>query len=237
MAIYRVHKTDNYTVMSNYHLRDKNLSLKAKGLLSLMLSLPDEWDYTEMGLATLSKDGRAGVRNALKELEQLGYLVRYQSRENGAFSNCIYDVYEHPPLVIPELKINRFIASTTSTTPLSENPTTEKPISENPSTGKPISENRTQINTNKSNTNKSITNVSNKEKKHKYGEFKNVLLTDEEVEKLKAKLPDWEKWIETLSQGIELKGYKYKSHYLAILKWAKSEEKQTTNREYKEFWE
>lgn len=59
--------------------------------------------------------------------------------------------------------------------------------------------------------------------KHKYGEFQNVLLTDEEVEKLKAKLPDWEKWIETLSHGIALKGYKYKSHYLAILKWSKSD--------------
>lgn len=79
--------------------------------------------------------------------------------------------------------------------------------------------------------------VSKDKNKHKYGEFKNVLLTDEEVEKLKAKFPDWEERIETLSTGIELKGYKYKNHYLAILKWAKSDEKQPTNREYKEFWE
>ena len=231
MAIYRVHKTDNYTVMSNNHLRNRDLSLKAKGLLSLMLSLPDEWDYTEIGLATLSKDGRAGVRNALKELEQLGYLVRYQSRENGAFSNCIYDVYEQPSLVNPELKINRFETSTTSTTPLFEKPTTEKPITE-----KPMSENHTQINTNKLNTEELNNNKSNKEKKHKYGEFKNVLLTDAEVEKLKVKLPDWEKWIETLSKGIELHGYKYKNHYLAILKWAGSE-KPTQSRTYTEFWE
>ena len=76
-----------------------------------------------------------------------------------------------------------------------------------------------------------------KNNKHKYGEYKNVLLTDEEVEKLKAKFPDWETRIETLSQGIEMKGYKYKSHYLAILKWAERETPQPKNREYTEFWE
>lgn len=83
----------------------------------------------------------------------------------------------------------------------------------------------------------SLGKVSKDKTKHKYGEYKNVLLTDDEVEKLKAKFPDWEERIETLSTGIELKGYKYKSHYLAILKWAKSDEKQPANREYKEFWE
>ena len=76
-----------------------------------------------------------------------------------------------------------------------------------------------------------------KNNKHKYGEYKNVLLTDEEVEKLKAKFPDWENRIETLSQGIEMKGYKYKSHYLAILKWAERDTPQPQNREYTEFWE
>ena len=83
----------------------------------------------------------------------------------------------------------------------------------------------------------SLGKVSKDKTKHKYGEYKNVLLTDDEVEKLKAKFPDWEKRIETLSQGIELKGYKYKNHYLAILKWAERDDKQPTNREYKEFWE
>lgn len=237
MAIYRVHKTDNYTVMSNNHLRNRELSLKAKGLLSLMLSLPDEWDYTEMGLATLSKDGRAGVRNALKELEQLGYLVRYQSRENGVFSNCIYDVYEQPFTKVPELTLNWLDESTTSTTPLFEKPMTGKPTTEKPMTGKPISENRTQLNTNRLNKDQLNTKQSNKDKKHKYGEFKNVLLTDEEVEKLKSKFPDWEKRIETLSEGMARKGYKYKSHYLAILKWAERDTPQPQNREYKEFWE
>ena len=83
----------------------------------------------------------------------------------------------------------------------------------------------------------SLGKVSKDKTKHKYGEYKNVLLTDDEVEKLKAKFPDWEKRIETLSQGIELKGYKYKSHYLAILKWAERDTNKPTNREYTEFWE
>ena len=209
--------------MSNNHLRNKNLSLKAKGLLSLMLSLPDEWDYTEMGLTTLSKDGRDSVRPTIKELELFGYLIRTRNRdEKGRLTDTVYDVFESPQNEIP---------------PQTEKPMLENPMLDNPMLEKPMLENPPQINTNKSNTNKSSTNVSNKEKKHKYGEFKNVLLTDAEIEKLKAKLPDWEKWIETLSQGIELKGYKYKSHYLAILKWAKSDEKQPINREYKEFWE
>lgn len=83
----------------------------------------------------------------------------------------------------------------------------------------------------------SLDKVSKDKNKHKYGEFKNVLLTDEEVEKLKAKFPDWEKRIETLSEGMARKGYKYKSHYLAILKWAERDTPQPQNREYKEFWE
>ena len=83
----------------------------------------------------------------------------------------------------------------------------------------------------------SLGKVSKNKTKHKYGEYKNVLLTDEEVEKLKAKFPDWEERIETLSTGIELKGYKYKSHYLAILKWAERDTNKPTNREYTEFWE
>ena len=76
MAVMRVHKNANFTVMSNYHFREKKMSLKAKGLLSLMLSLPNDWDYSIAGLATLSKDGKDSVMSALKELEQFGYLTR-----------------------------------------------------------------------------------------------------------------------------------------------------------------
>ena len=75
MAVMRVERNSNYTVMANYHLRDKQLSLKAKGLLSVMLSLPVEWDYTVAGLACISKEGIDAIRAAIKELEQAGYII------------------------------------------------------------------------------------------------------------------------------------------------------------------
>lgn len=119
MAVMRVHKNANYTVMSNYHFKEKKMSLKAKGLLSLMLSLPNDWDYSIAGLATLSKDGKDSVMGALKELEQFGYLTRTRlTNEKGQFDGYDYDIYEEP----------------ISTKPYSENPNTENP---------------TQLNTNK----------------------------------------------------------------------------------------
>ena len=75
MAVFKIEKNSNYTVMSNYHLRDKNLSYKAKGLLSFMLSLPAEWDYSINGLVAISKEGVKAIRNILQELQQNGYLV------------------------------------------------------------------------------------------------------------------------------------------------------------------
>lgn len=121
MAIIRVNKTKNYTVMSNYHLHEKDMSLKAKGLLSIMLSLPDDWDYSIDGLIKLSKDGKDSVTAAILELEKLGYLVRTQAKDkSGRFSGYDYDVYE--------------------------NPMTGEPLTENP-----LTENPTQLNTNNQN--------------------------------------------------------------------------------------
>ena len=86
MAVFRIEKTRDYTVMSNYHLRDRSLSLKAKGLLSLMLSLPEDWDYTMKGLARICKDGIDSISGGIRELEAHGYLVRARVRnENGHF--------------------------------------------------------------------------------------------------------------------------------------------------------
>ncbi len=141
MAVMRVHKTANYTIMSNYHFKEKEMSLKAKGLLSLMLSLPDNWDYSINGLATLSKDGRDSVMGALKELEKFGYLVRTRmSDEKGKFKGYDYDIYEEPQLV---------------------NPSSENPYTEKPNTGNP-----TQLNTNKNNS-EGINTLSNKDKEDK----------------------------------------------------------------------
>ena len=96
MSVARTHHNKNYTCMSNYHFQDKSLSLKAKGLLSLMLSLPDEWDYSVIGLASLSSDGETSVRTAVKELEEHKYLRRTSIREGGRIVDWEYDIYEYP---------------------------------------------------------------------------------------------------------------------------------------------
>ena len=146
MAVIRVNKTADYTVMSNTHFKEKEMSLKAKGLLSLMLSLPDDWDYSIMGLVQLSKDGKDSVMNTLAELEELGYLVRTQTTdERGRFAGYDYDIYE--------------------------NPQTEKPPSEKPCTEKPNTEKPPQLNTNKSNTKESNT----KEKRKKESSYDKIL--------------------------------------------------------------
>lgn len=125
MAVFRVERTSNYTVMSNHHLRDKRLSLKAKGLLSLMLSLPEDWDYTLAGLAKINSEGKDAIRSAVVELEKAGYVQRRQTVErDGKFSTNEYVIREEP----------------FSALPLSENPTTEIP----PTADTPT-ENPTQI--------------------------------------------------------------------------------------------
>lgn len=97
MSIVRVHKTSNFTVMSNYHFKERKMSLKAKGLLSLMLSLPDDWNYSISGLVTLSKDGKDSVMSALAELEKFGYLKRDRMiNEKGQFDGIEYHIFEQP---------------------------------------------------------------------------------------------------------------------------------------------
>ncbi len=103
MAVCRVEKNKNYTTMSNFHLRDKNLSNKSRGLLSTMLSLPENWDYTTRGLAAICKDGVDGITAQLKELEQRGYLVRHRIRDsNGRITDMEYVIYEEPLPVSPD---------------------------------------------------------------------------------------------------------------------------------------
>ncbi|SCP95408.1 helix-turn-helix domain-containing protein [Anaerobium acetethylicum] len=99
MAVIRVKKIKNFTVMANQHLRNRNLSLKAKGLLSLMLSLPDDWDYSIRGLAAICKEGVDGIRTTLGELEKQGYLIREQKRNgNGQLAIAEYTILEIPGL-------------------------------------------------------------------------------------------------------------------------------------------
>ena len=139
MAVCRVHKTRDYTLMSNCHLRDKELSCKACGLLSKMLSLPEEWDYTTRGLAAICKDGVDSISSALKELEQRGYLVRTRLRDDkGRITDVEYNIYETPQTSQPD----------------TDNPHTENPDMDNPDTDSPCLEKPAQYNTNKSNTQK-----------------------------------------------------------------------------------
>ncbi len=128
MSVIRIHKTANYTVMANYHFKEKKMSLKAKGLLSLMLSLPDDWNYSVSGLVRLSKDGKDGVMSALQELEKFGYLSRAQQfNAKGQFSGIEYNIYEQPQ---------------------TENPITEKQIADNPISANQDAEKPRQLNTN-----------------------------------------------------------------------------------------
>jgi predicted transcriptional regulator len=101
VAVFRVHKTDNYTVMSNHHLRNKELSLKAKGLLSVILSLPDTWKYSIAGLAAICKEGTTAVKSALDELESAGYVVvtkMYPGQTESGRIEYAYDIYEKPQM-------------------------------------------------------------------------------------------------------------------------------------------
>ena len=155
MAVFRVHKNENYTVLSNYHFKEKGMSLKAKGLLSLMLSLPENWDYSAAGLVTLSKDGKDSVNAALKELEKFGYLRRTQAYDpSGKFSGYNYEIFEQPTEV-----------AGAETRPKAEKPTTDKPFAENPSTGKPTTENPPQLSNKELNNKKLNTQISSTEGK------------------------------------------------------------------------
>lgn len=140
MAVCRIEKNRNYTTMSNYHLRDPNLSNKARGLLSTMLSLPENWDYTTRGLARICKDGVDGITAQLKELEQYGYLVRHRVRDaGGRIVDMEYIIYEKPHTASPD---------------------TEKPYMVKPDMALPCLETPAQINIDKRITDESNTDLS-----------------------------------------------------------------------------
>lgn len=110
MSVIRVNKSKNYTTMSNFHLKDKNLSLKAVGLLSKMLSLPDDWDYSISGLTKICKEGERSIKNALDELKENKYLVitkLYANQTKSGRIEYIYDIYEQPIKDNAEVNINK----------------------------------------------------------------------------------------------------------------------------------
>ena len=150
MAVFRIERTRDYTVMSNHHLRNGKLSLKAKGLLSMMLSLPEDWNYTTRGLAAICKEGVDAIGGALRELETAGYIVRHQLRDRqGRISDTEYVIYEQPQPKNPD-----------TPQPDMASPDTENPYLDNPDTEAPDTDNPAQLNTKKSNTQKSNTDLS-----------------------------------------------------------------------------
>ena len=151
MSVFRVEKNKGYTVMSNHHLRNHTLSLKAKGLLSQMLSLPDDWDYTLQGLAQINKESIDAIREAVRELERAGYIKRSRERdERGCLRGTVYTIYEQPHAEpTPE--------EPTQEKPALNNPTLEKPMLEKPTLENPMQLNTKGKNKEKRNTDQSIT--------------------------------------------------------------------------------
>ena len=136
MAVFRIEKTRDYTVMSNHHLRNTELSLKAKGLLSLMLSLPEGWDYTMKGLAHICKDGVDSISAGVRELEAHGYLIRERVRNaNGQLGSIEYTILEQPRPPQPK-----------QPEPIQEKPIRENPIQVDPTLEAPIQGNPAQLN-------------------------------------------------------------------------------------------
>ena len=151
MAVFRIEKTRDYTVMSNHHLRDKSLSLKAKGLLSLMLSLPEEWDYTTKGLARICKDGVDSICAGVRELEEHGYVIRQRVRNpNGQLGAIEYTILEQPRPPEP--------GKPERENPVLDNPEQASPVLEEPEQGNPA-----QLNTNRSSKEKSKKDLSSTE--------------------------------------------------------------------------
>ena len=137
MSVVRINKTQNYTVMSNYHFKEINMSLKAKGLLSLMLSLPDDWDYSIAGIVAICKESKTSIQSTLKELEEFGYLERTRLQNSKGQFEYIYDIFEQPQ---------------------EKKPQTENLVTDNLVTGNLCTENVPQLSTKELSTNKSNTN-------------------------------------------------------------------------------
>ncbi len=193
MALLRKEHKENYTCISNYVFRS-GLSLKARGMLCTMLSLPDDWEFSENGLQAILADGQTSIRSAIKELEGAGFLSRTRERdESGRMGKCVWIVCDYPRFENPNL-VNSNLG------------------------------NEPQLSTKEQSTKEPNTKESStkKEPRHKYGEYSNVLLSDSDLAKLKSEFPtDWEERIERLSSYMESKGKSYKNHLATIRNWAR----------------
>lgn len=208
MAIIRVVKNKDYTVMSNTHLHDKRLSLKAVGLLSIVLSLPDDWHYTVNGLVGSVKDGKRAVNGALSELKQYGYLKVNKLYPNSERSKIEYQyVFYEKPQGIQNVPLEQDLQNVDL-----QNVDIQNVDLQNVGA---------YINTNKQNTKELNTN---KQSKHKYGEYQHVLLTDKEhTHLLELYGSSLDEHIKILDEYIETSGKNYKNHSLVLQKWVHDE--------------
>lgn len=180
MAVFRVQKTGNFTIMANHHLRDRTLSLKAKGLLSVLLSLPETWEYSVAGLAKILREGVGSISSGLKELEAAGYVRRRQRRDaRGRMADTEYEVYEVPCLhasgaadgPVENLCKNGAVGpSGAAESPDVGGPPADEPATENPGAENPHAESAPQINTDSEKTEKSNKQESNHNPSHPLGE-------------------------------------------------------------------
>lgn len=199
MAVFRVNKNKEYVTMSKYHFKERNMSLKAKGLLSEMLSLPDDWDYSVLGLSEINLESRNSINSILNELETFGYLKRTRNYVNGKIASWNYDIYEKPLYL--------------------KNEDIENEDIENLDIGNEAQLNNKELSNKELNNKEYKENNKKKEPKHKYGEYQNVLLTEKEYNKLTEDYVNADELIKFLDEYIEEKGYKSKSHNLAIRRW------------------
>lgn len=165
MAVFRIEKTRDYTVMANHHLKNRDLTLKAKGLMSVLLSLPDNWDYTLAGLSRISREGVDAIREAIKELERAGYVIRSRVRnEKGQLTDTEYAIYEQPrvPKVSADNQkpVSPGLEKPTLENPALGNPTQDNPTSDLPALDMPALENPMQLNTHRSNTHREKNDLS-----------------------------------------------------------------------------
>ena len=238
IPVFRVEKNANYTTMSNYHLRDSTISFKAKGILSMFLSLPKDWSYSVSGLAAISKEGKDGILSGLKELEAAGYLERHRYRnERGRLGDSEYVIYEIPRHVrpvpaTPEQGLPKLEKPTLEKPvldyPVQDIPVWEKPMQDTPVQEKPAEEKPSQRNTEQERTDRKITDEQiereNGSPRHRYGLYRNVLLSDAEFQSLKEQFPgDYSARIDRLSEYMASCGKAYKNHLATIRSWARKD--------------
>lgn len=240
MAILRNDTNKNFTIINNFILQNGFLSLKAIGMYSKLVSLPNNWKFTETGLVSIcGKDKRDSVRSALLELENANLLFRFRIRnEKGEIKDNVYYISSSPMsdeqkkeiLGMYNMLESFKMVDITESQPMLENPMLDNPILGNPTLLNNNILNKKELNNN-------IYSPAKKEKeiRHKYGEYKNVLLTDEQLDKLKVEFPsDYEKRIQNVDDYVQSTGKTYKDYLATIRNWAKKETKKQTNKQDKQ---